>query len=298
VATLATVIAVTSAGGAVYALTAPAGAPPHRPSIGMHASGGVALTSAPRAPLTIRAQPARRTIAAGATVTYRVRISRGPRLMRPAGHSRASRRLAVLVALRVRTPLPAGVNATFRPTATRSSSALLTLRTKPSVRPGAYRVRLSASGRLGGTVRHRLAYARTSVTLVVLDPVLGGRFTIGGSLAEPLAPGRILPLDLSLTNPHSHALQITQLAVRIVAVHAPRADTAHPCSAADFAIVPFSGVYGFTLRASTTARLSTLGIPSRQRPHVAMVDRTVNQDGCKHATLSLSFTGVAVDGDE
>jgi len=61
--------------------------------------------------------------------------------------------------------------------------------------------------------------------------------------------------------------------------------------------VPFSGAYGFTLPARTTTRLSALGIPARQWPHIAMLDRPVNQDGCKRATLSLSFTGDAIHSD-
>jgi len=278
--TLATVATLAGAGAAVYALAAPAGTATNR----------AAALRASRPLLTIRAQPTRRTIAPGATATYRIRVSRGSRLMRPAGHSHGRRRLATLVSLRTVKPLPRGVTAPLRRKATRSTSALLTLRTKHSIRPGSYRVRLRA-GRLGAATRHRTAHARTFVVLVVKRATLSGTFTIGGSLAEPLAPGRVLPLDLVLTNPHAHALQIGHLAIRIAAVHAPRADAAHPCTTADFAVAQFSGAYGFALKARTTTRLSALRIPSRHWPRVAMLNRSHNQDGCKTATLALSFNG-------
>jgi hypothetical protein len=285
--TLATVATLGGAGAAVYALAAPAGTSASR----------AAALRASRPLLTIRAQPSRRTIAPGATATYRIRISRGSRLMRPAGHSHGRRRLATLVSLRTLKPMPRGVTATLRRKATRSSSALLTIRTKRSIRPGSYRVRLSASGRLGAATRHRTAHARTSVVLVVWRARLSGTFTVGGSLAAALAPGRVLPLDLVLTNPHPHALQIGHLAIRIAAVHAPRADAAHPCSTADFAVAEFSGAYGFELKARTTTRLSALRIPSRQWPRVAMLNRAHSQDGCKSARLALNFDETGPRGD-
>jgi hypothetical protein len=284
---LTTVATLGGAGAAVHALAAPAAT----------STSGAAALSAAQPPLAIRAQPTRRTITPGATATYRVQISRGSRLMRPAGHSYGRRRLAALVALRTLKPLPRGVTVTLRLTPTRSGSALLMLRTKPSVRAGSYRVRLSASGRLGAAVRHRTAHAQASVTLVIRPATLSGTFAIGGSLAEPLAPGRVLALDLVLTNPHAYALQIGHLAVSLAAVRAPRADAAHPCTTADFAIAPFSGAYGFTLPARATARLSALGIPSRHWPRVAMLDRSHNQDGCKSARLALSFDETGPRGD-
>jgi hypothetical protein len=286
---LATVVALSGAGAAVYALAAPAGTSPHGPPTGLRAS----RADAPPA-LTLRAQPARRTVTPGASATYHVRIGRGPQLLRPTGHRHGRGRLAALVSLRVLKALPPGVTASVRPTATRSTTVVLTLRTRQTLRPGSYRVRLSAGGWLGRATRHRPAHARTSVALAVKPAELSGTFTIGGSLAQLLAPGRVLALDLRLSNPQSHALRIGRLAVRVATVHAPQADATHPCTVGDFAVVAFSGPYGFALRARTTARLSTLGIPERQWPHVAMPDRPVNQDGCKHARLSLSYTGDAV----
>ena len=238
--------------------------------------------------LTIHVAPGHRTVAASTSVTYRVRIGRGRALIRPAGHGQGRRRLAARVSLRLLAPLPAGLSATFKPAGTRSASTLLKLHAKRGMRPGSYRLRLAAKGRLGLAPRHRMAHARTTFTVVV-TAIPRSRFTVAVTPAGLLAPHHDLPLDLALTNPDARALQVGRLAVHIAAVHAPEADPAHPCTVADFAIIPFSGAYGFTLPGRRSARLSALGIPAAHWPRLVMINRPVNQDGCKHATLALSF---------
>lgn len=57
----------------------------------------------------------------------------------------------------------------------------------------------------------------------------------------------------------------------------------------------FSGAYGLRIPAHSTRRLSSLGVAPARWPRVAMLDRAVNQDGCKHATLDLRFDGMATE---
>jgi hypothetical protein len=143
----------------------------------------------------------------------------------------------------------------------------------------------------------------TTVTLVVASPVTPpvsapvtpperATFSISGRTTRMLSPGVSAPLDLSLTNDHGSALTVGQLVVRVAAVLAPAADAAHPCTLADFAVTQFGGAYGFLVRASTTSTLSALGIPAALFPRVAMINRPLNQDGCKHATLTLAYSGI------
>ncbi|MDX6372101.1 MAG: hypothetical protein QOD98_1089, partial [Nocardioidaceae bacterium] len=42
--------------------------------------------------------------------------------------------------------------------------------------------------------------------------------------------------------------------------------------------------------AGTAGTLSSFDVPSAALPHVAMLDRSVNQDGCKGATVNLTYT--------
>jgi len=267
---------------AVYALAAPLLTSDHT----------VAARVASR-PLTLHSQTASRTVVAGSTARYRLRIGGHGRIVRPRGRGRL--RLPVRVWLSATAPLPRGVTARFTPRATRGTTAVLTLRTRTSTRPGRHRVRLRARGHLGPAGRRSLRRAYTFVTLVVTSPRRAS-FTIAGSTTGRLSPGRAAALDLSLTNSHRTALRLSRLDVRIAGVRAPAADSAHPCTTRDFSVIGLSGVRSVRLPGSRTRRLSALGVSAARLPHIVMADRPVNQDGCKGATLALRFAGTATRG--
>jgi hypothetical protein len=115
-------------------------------------------------------------------------------------------------------------------------------------------------------------------------------FSIDGDATEVITPGAMVPLDLEFTNPHDVPMSVTGLVVSVHLVKAPNADDARPCSDADFALDRASSRLAVTLAAHSRSTLSGLGIPRRAWPHVGMLNRSVNQDGCKGATLGLDFT--------
>jgi hypothetical protein len=244
------------------------------------------LTLVVASPLRIRAQPASRSIAPGATAVFDLRPSRRGRLIRQRSYTRG--RLAARVGVHLAKPLPLGISATIAPHASRGRRMRLALSTAASLPSGTYRVRLDAHGRLNRDPVRRVS---TTVTLIVIAPARV-TFPISGRTTHMLSPGVSAPLDLSLTNDQSSALMVGRLAVRVESVRAPKADAAHRCTLADFGVTQFAGAYGFLVRGSTTSRLSALGIPAAVWPRVAMINRSLNQDGCKHATLTLAFTGI------
>ena len=67
----------------------------------------------------------------------------------------------------------------------------------------------------------------------------------------------------------------------------------HAKTPRDSPIQQFAGAYPFKLAASRTRSLTDLGFPQSQWPQVGMVNRPVNQDGCKGATVTLKYTGTA-----
>src|SRR5207237_210490 len=71
------------------------------------------------------------------------------------------------------------------------------------------------------------------------------------------------------------------------------ADPAHPCAASDFATTPLAPSSGIVVPARATVRLSALGIDPSRWPHLTMLERLADQDGCKGAALRLSYTGAA-----
>jgi len=114
-------------------------------------------------------------------------------------------------------------------------------------------------------------------------------FTIAGSATEPISPGVRAPLDLKLTNPRDVPMSITDLSVTMQKVIAPNAGNSHPCSIGDFTVGQASSSITITVAARTTSTLSSLGLPRASWPQVAMLERSVNQDGCKGASLTLGY---------
>lgn len=265
-------------GGVVYAfVVVPRDAPP----VAADASPGTA-TRARTPALSIRAATPRRSVSPGWSVTYRLRIVRRP----------PSR-----VWLSVVAPLPANLSARFRVRSTSSTHATLTLWANSRAHPGTHRVRLRAHTRSCARPSCRTRHARTTVTAIVVRPPRRS-FVIRGTPAPLLMPGVPAPVDLRLTNPHRYVLSVGYLEVRVVAVQAPEADTAHPCTPADFSVRQYSGPYGIRLPASRTRTLSGLGIPPGRWPQVTLEDRAVNQDGCKNSAYTLRFTGTAIRGHD
>jgi hypothetical protein len=116
-----------------------------------------------------------------------------------------------------------------------------------------------------------------------------GSFTIEGNATEPISPGVGAPLDLKLTNPHDVPMSVTDLRVRVQKVSAPNADDAHPCAVGDFTVGQASSSIKITVAARATSTLSSLGLPRATWPQVGILERSVNQDGCKGASLTLGY---------
>jgi hypothetical protein len=264
-------------GGVAYAITSSRHAA--RPA---NATDAVAASSAHF--FALKVPRPTQVIAPGETATFNLRLRSSP------GMRRARRRVRLTLA----DQLPAGASASFsaRPT-TRSRRAMLTIRTSPSSPGGGYRLALIARA---GARRSATAAVNLVITSSAEKPVPSGpegSFSIRGNLAGQLKPDLTLPLDLELTNPNSQALKISNLHVAIAGVSAPLADATHPCSAIDFGVHQFSGTYGSIVPASSTRTLSDLGFAAGQMPRVAMLNRAVNQDGCKGSTVTFAFTGSA-----
>lgn len=123
----------------------------------------------------------------------------------------------------------------------------------------------------------------------------GSSFTISGDVSGAIAPGVMLPLDLTLDNPNDLDLAIERITVTLQEVDAPGADADHPCSGADFKVRSLTGSVVPTLAANGSDDLSDMGIARAHWPAVGMRDRPVNQDGCKGAVLALGYQATGVE---
>ncbi len=139
-----------------------------------------------------------------------------------------------------------------------------------------------------------------SYTWTVTQTVSAQPYTISGNAQGTLYPTTAAtgaPINLTFNNPNAgnggsgvNGVQIAGLTVAIASVSAPNANVAHPCGPVDFAVTQFSGSYPFYIPQGTSS-LQSLGFASTTWPSVRLIDRPVNQDGCKGATVNLTYQG-------
>jgi hypothetical protein len=115
-------------------------------------------------------------------------------------------------------------------------------------------------------------------------------FTITGNASVPISPGVMTPLDLNFTNRNDVALSITELSVTVRQISAPNADGAHPCTVDDFTVQQASPGLRIIVAGEATSTFSDLGLAREGWPYAGMLNRSVNQDGCKGASLTLDYT--------
>ncbi|GAA0926277.1 hypothetical protein GCM10009554_06400 [Kribbella koreensis] len=237
-------------------------------------SAGLTVNQPLSSSLTMTTTPASVTLAPGSTAAYDVQLART--------------NLPGAVTFAVQGGLPAGATAAFTPNPTAGNSSTLQIATPATASSGTYTLRLVGSGtNPSGTTQ----YAYSSVDLVITAN--GKPFTISGNLAEPLAPGISRPLNLTLTNPNNKPLAITNLTATVQSVTRTAYAIAHnqPCTAADYAVTQYSGPYPLSAPANSSTSLADLGVAVSARPKVSMLNTPFNQDGCKGATLTLTYSG-------
>src|SRR5665647_1143402 len=231
--------------------------------------------------LSMTATPASVTLAPGETAAFTFQLVRT--------------NLTGSVTLSVTSGLPPGATWTFAPNLTTGNTSTLQVTTPETTKDDNYTLVLGASGKdIEGDTKSASASVKFDLN------TKGKNFTISGNLSGLLAPGRTLPLQLSLTNPNKKSISVTNLSVTLQGVTRTSFAISHsqPCTLGDYAVIQYSGPYPLVLPGSSTATLSALGVASGQRPQIQLINKAGpsaanNQDGCKGATLSLSYSGSA-----
>ena len=98
-----------------------------------------------------------------------------------------------------------------------------------------------------------------------------------------------MPVALTLHNPNKHKVQMKRVRVKITGITARNANAAHPCTTADFAVRQMPRHTLFRVPAKRTIDMVALGLPMEAWPRLSMLNRPLNQDGCKGAVLKLRF---------
>lgn len=117
-------------------------------------------------------------------------------------------------------------------------------------------------------------------------------FSISGNLGTQLTPGATVPLNLSIANPNNRSLALTSLSVSVTGVTRTQSavTAALPCTASEYVVTNYAGSYPLAVPVGSSS-LESLHIDPARWPKIAMLDTTLNQDGCKGATLQLAYSG-------
>ena len=115
-------------------------------------------------------------------------------------------------------------------------------------------------------------------------------FAIAGDLSEPVSPGVLVPLDLSFANTYDEPMIVSGLVVVVESVDAPHATASLPCDTDDFVVEQLDRGVLVRVEAGETRTFTQLDLAPDDWPRVGMVDADANQDGCKGATLALSYS--------
>lgn len=122
-------------------------------------------------------------------------------------------------------------------------------------------------------------------------PIETTGFMIGGEVNRQLIPGRLVRMNLRLTNTMNLDLAITRLVVRITKV--TKGGRTSACEPENFVLRGATFVTALPLDARTNGSLRELGMHRTRWPKIGLLDLPVNQDECQGVRLTLSFVGSA-----
>ncbi|MFC8040875.1 hypothetical protein ACFUOZ_16105 [Paenarthrobacter sp. NPDC057355] len=184
--------------------------------------------------------------------------------------------------------LPAGATATFAPVSVYLASGstaqgTLTVGTATTTPVAKTDFTVKASS---GTVVSNTAPGQLQVLEVKRN------FGVSGAVKGLLAPGVSRSLELQISNPEKKSIAVTNLSVSISQVVRTQAAIAAnlPCTAADYKLTQYSGAYPLVVDPGVRT-LSALGVPESSWPRITMHDTSQLQDGCKGATIQLTYSG-------
>ncbi len=185
------------------------------------------------------------------------------------------------------TGLPSGAAAAWSPssvvlTSGGAAQVALTVTTAPGTPVG------KSDFTVKGTAGTLQASARAQLHVLEVKRT----FDVSGTVSGLLAPGVSRSVDLLISNPNNKGIAVNNLTVAISqVVRTPAAVAANlPCTTADYTLAQYSGTYPLTV-APGSRSFSSLGVPESKWPHITMLDTSQLQDGCKGATVRLTFSG-------
>ncbi len=116
-------------------------------------------------------------------------------------------------------------------------------------------------------------------------------FTVSGNAVTPFYPGLSQTLNLSVTNPNPAAMTIPAGGISLTIDTGNTLCSAFGSTPANFTFTSLSAAVTVPANTTTPVSLTSLGITTAHLPVLKMNNTAVNQDQCKHLTLTLHYTG-------
>jgi hypothetical protein len=137
---------------------------------------------------------------------------------------------------------------------------------------------------------------RSASTKICWTIVTKNSFGISSNLTQAFGPGVEQTVDLSLSNPYSFDLRVTDITVTVQSrttkngvVNPDCNGTANLLVTRQFSATPNTVI----IPRNSTRTLSALGIPEAQWPKVQMPNLPTSQDPCTKTTFALTYAGNA-----
>jgi hypothetical protein len=116
---------------------------------------------------------------------------------------------------------------------------------------------------------------------------------ITGVVSGLLAPGVERPIDVTVTNPNNHAIQIETLTITVNAATTKNGHANPACIGTSNLVVSRSLQGDVIVPKNASRSLNELGIPHSDWPAVTMPNLSVNQDACKNTAFTFDITATA-----
>ena len=116
------------------------------------------------------------------------------------------------------------------------------------------------------------------------------QIAVSGSPASSLNPGDMHPVDVMFHNTSGIAISVTSLQLTLKSVSAPNANSTDTCTLADYTTTQVSSNFQILVPANSTVTLSGAGKASSSWPQVGMINSNTNQNGCKSATVTFTYS--------
>jgi hypothetical protein len=140
---------------------------------------------------------------------------------------------------------------------------------------------LDAAGNVGGPT----SYSWTVAT---------GGFPISGNVAQPLYPGAIRAMNLTFTNPFTFAIKVTSVAISVAHGTSVNGQPDAGCDGPANVVVEQGFSAPVVIPKNSSASLQSLGVDPSHWPQIEMLNLSTNQDACKGAVFSFTYSGTAV----